>query len=453
MTTRKERTVQFTTKTEKEWSYYWFNNVILKHLKAEHLIDNLNTKFIWIEITRNPNVTIEIVKSYIHLPWNWGVICYSLIKTFDFVLHNYQSVPINWNALSINLNISLDDIETNPHLPWVWKAISSRDDLIQEFVRRHPEKDWDILALSERANLWDDINKNAQNYSVLSAVHNPNITVEFIERYMDIYTKHDNEWNLIRILQMDMIGLDFIERHIELLISVKKSSLISHNPNVTVEFIIKHPEIWWDMTVIARDNPNITQEIVIANPELNWDWYILVIRPNFSLRVRQEPVFELFWERYTFNPEFNFSCVPDEKLLSLNWECLSQSKHIQTIEVIEKYKKYINWRKLSASEFITMKFVDDHPDYPWHDEGLLMNPNCSLETYETYKQYVTTNVQLQIFKKSLKTDKEAFIFPKIREYLSAYRIQQCWFRARTDPNYALCRKKLEADWEEYVRLY
>jgi hypothetical protein len=213
-----------------------------------------------------------------------------------------------------------------------------------------------------------------------------------------------------------------------------------------VEFIKKHPEIWWDMTVISRDNSNITPEIVIANPELNWNWDMLIIRPNFSPREHLE-LFPWDWHRYSSNPGFDFDCVLNEKLPRLNWDYLSQSKHIQTAEVIEKYKNYINFRKLSASEFITMKFVSDHPDYPWSSEGLLFNPDCSLEMYEKYKDMLPQHFQLKIFEKSLTTEKAAFIDPKIREYLAAYRIQQWWIRVRTDPNYALCRKKLEADWE------
>lgn len=123
---------------------------------------------------------------------------------------------------------------------------------------------------------------------------------------------------------------------------------------------------------------------------------------------------------------------------------------MQNVEVIEKYKKYINWRKLSANVFITMNFVNEHPDYPWNSEGLLMNPNCSLEKYETLKQQVPNYIQIKIFEKSLKTDKEAFIERKYRKYLAAYRIQQYWIRVNTDPNYALCRKKLEADWAAYA---
>lgn len=446
MTTRKERTVQFTNEIEREWSYYWFENAILKNLKAEHLDDDYYNEFIWIEITRNPNTTIEIVESYINLPWNWNIICYSLIKSLDFVLRNYQSVPNDWRALSINMNISLDDIEKNLHLPWVWSTISCRDDLTPEFVVRHPDKNWDLLALSERANFWEDINKNAQKYCVCSAVNNPKITVEFIERHLDIYTQDENEWYLTQILQMGMIGIDFIERHLELLISTHKAHLISHNPNVTVEFIIKHPEIDWDMHTISATNPHITPEIVEAHPVLKWDWDMLIIRSNFS--PEEHPEFPWNWQRYSdCNAGFDFNCVPDEKLSMLNWDYLSQSKHMQNVEVIEKYKKYINWRKLSANVFITMNFVNEHPDYPWNSEGLLMNPNCSLEKYETLKQHVPNYIQIKIFEKSLKTDKDAFIERKYRKYLAAYRIQQYWIRVNTDPNYALCRNKLEADWD------
>lgn len=440
------------TQTEKEWGNYWLENVILKNLEPEHWSDDLLSTWIWISITQNANTTIEIVESHIHLPWNWNIVCDSLIKSMDFVLKYHQTIPIDWSVLSTNTNISLENIEENLHLPWDFNRISCRNDLTLEFVRRHPDKEWNMLALSERANLWEDINKNAQNYCVYSAVNNPKITVEFIERHMDLYTKDGFGWYLTQILEMDMIGLDFIERHLELLISVKKSSIISQNPNVTVEFIRKHPDIDWDMYEISSNNPNITPEIVMANLDLDWDIDYLAGRSNFSLKDVQNIYGEhqFKWARYSmYSLSFNFASVPEDKLSMLNWEYLSQSPHVKTAEVIEKYKKYIDWHMLSLSPHITMKFVNDHPEYPWKSHEFFRNPNCSLEMYEKYKSEVPTHIRLKILDCPLVADKEAFIEERYREHLSAYRIQQCWFRARTDPNYALCRKKLEADWGEY----
>jgi hypothetical protein len=96
-----------------------------------------------------------------------------------------------------------------------------------------------------------------------------------------------------------------------------------------------------------------------------------------------------------------------------------------------------------------MEFVRDHPEYPWNVKGLLLNPNCSLEMYEKNIGTVSLNVWEHIFTQSFVREKEAFIEKRYRDHLSAYRIQQYWNRSLTDPNYALCLKKLEADWLAY----
>ena len=424
MTSRKERTLLKSTQTEKEWGNYWFENVILKHLNPEQPTWQL--LHTWGLITGNPNTTIEIVESHKHLPWDWSRICWSLIKSVDFVLNNHQSIPMDWRALSDNENISLENIEKNLHLPWDFSRISCRDGLTLEFVRRHQDKDWDILSLSKQASFWEDINKNAQNYCVLSAIDNPRITLEFIERHIDIYKRDEYSWYLYEIFTMRIATIEFIERHLDHLISTGKSECINHNPNVTVEFIIKHPEISWDMRKIIINNPNITPESV----------QIIYGEDKF------------LWDLYSKRVSFDFAHVPEDKLSDLNWNYLSNSQHVKTAEVIEKYKKYINWSILSSNPFITMEFVCYHPEFQWNCEGLLSNPNCSLEMYEKYKE--ESKIGLNIFRNQLVAEKEAFIECRFREHLAAYRIQQCWNRARTDPNYALCRKKLEADWAAYV---
>jgi len=132
MTSRKERTLLKSTQTEKEWSNYWFENVILKHADLEYFAHPEYNEILWERITGNPNTTIEIVERHLHLPWDWEKVCYSLI---DFVLKNYQSIPIDWDALSRNKAITLEDIENNLHLPWNFGNISSREDMTLEFVK------------------------------------------------------------------------------------------------------------------------------------------------------------------------------------------------------------------------------------------------------------------------------------------------------------------------------
>ncbi len=100
-----------------------------------------------------------------------------------------------------------------------------------------------------------------------------------------------------------------------------------------------------------------------------------------------------------------------------------------------------------------MKFVANHPEFPWVHENLPMNMNCTLEILNRYKDPRHSTHQHIVNTKPLLADKEAFIEREYTRHLAAYRIQQYWIRVRTDPNYAICRKKLERDFAEYKAHY
>ena len=48
------------------------------------------------------------------------------------------------------------------------------------------------------------------------------------------------------------------------------------NPNITMEFIEKYPEKPWNWGYIS-ENPNITMEIIEKHPEKPWDWDIYLV--------------------------------------------------------------------------------------------------------------------------------------------------------------------------------
>lgn len=436
MTSRKERTSNIRSAAVEEWHNYWFENIILKNLEPEQLTNTHANTFLWVVITRNQNTTIELIESYINLPWRWDIVCHSLIRSMDFVERYIGSSFLVWSELSQNTNLSLDDIERNIHLPWDWKTISSRDDITIDFAKRHFNK-LDANILSQRANLWEDINENPQNYSVLSAIHNPNITLDFIERHFEVYKTHDLHLNMRRIAPMKIATLDFIEKHID----VMHGSWLSSNPNLTIEFMRKYPDKDWRMSTFSRHNPTVTPELVINNLSFGWNWEMLSTRSNFS--PREHPEFPWDWEGYSRNDNFDFNCVPTDKLCELDWSWISQS--LITVSQIIKYSAYISWTQLTINEHITMSMIRKTPELHWSYDFVHANPNCDLAMFEK-KGEIYIN---QIAGKSLGPDREAFIERRFREHLSAYRIQQRWVLARTDPNYELCRKKLEADWEAY----
>lgn len=85
-----------------------------------------------------------------------------------------------------------------------------------------------------------------------------------------------------------------------------------------------------------------------------------------------------------------------------------------------------------------MKFIEKYPKKSWSWFCISQNANLSMEMIEKHpeKPWDWQNISLNSFKK----DKEKFIEKKYKEHLSAFRIQQHWFKAKINPNYLLCKK-------------
>ena len=71
------------------WQEIWF----------QYILDNLNLPWNWFNLSRNENVTWELIQKYPNLPWD------------------YQ-------GLSGNPNITLKIIKENSHKKWFWQDIS-----------------------------------------------------------------------------------------------------------------------------------------------------------------------------------------------------------------------------------------------------------------------------------------------------------------------------------------
>ena len=61
----------------------------------------------WKELSRNPNITWEIVKANLNLPWNWGWL------SFNPNIHCRIPLISHFRTDSCNSNTSSEDIITN----------------------------------------------------------------------------------------------------------------------------------------------------------------------------------------------------------------------------------------------------------------------------------------------------------------------------------------------------
>jgi len=90
---------------EKEWTRYYWNEFVLKN----------ENKIEWKYLSKNPNITWEIVKDNLDKPWNW-------------------------NYLSANPNITLEIVKDNPDKPWDWcGGLSLNTNITWEIVKDNPK--------------------------------------------------------------------------------------------------------------------------------------------------------------------------------------------------------------------------------------------------------------------------------------------------------------------------
>ena len=103
----------------------------------------------WYEISKNPDITMDIIQNNPNKPWNWV-------------------------GLSLNPNITLDFIQSNQDKPWDWYSIISQKPTITfDFIKKNLNKDWDWYFISQNPGIGDvylKINLTIINISVLNCI-------------------------------------------------------------------------------------------------------------------------------------------------------------------------------------------------------------------------------------------------------------------------------------------
>lgn len=84
------------------------------------------------ELSKNPNLTWEIVQKYTNCPWDWVSLSKNPGITIDDIA-SHSNKPWNWITVSIYRG-KCEDIQKYPDLPWRWDCIYRN--LPTEFMRQ-----------------------------------------------------------------------------------------------------------------------------------------------------------------------------------------------------------------------------------------------------------------------------------------------------------------------------
>ena len=328
------------------------------------------------------DVNLIFLMETIDMPWKWSYLSSNSQINFKFIKNNLH-MPWDWQYVSLNKNIKCIDIENNPDLPWNWTSISSNPNITWNFYKENMDKPWDLEILCNNPNIeWDleFIRSNTEHVYWYSLCKNKHISCDFIK-----YT-----------------------------CSKKQLYNISSNPNITIEYILNNLDLQWEWRTISR-HANITFQIIKEHLDLPWNWEFISYNPNITLDIIRDNI-DMPWNWWSL-------CYTDK----LTWEFIRDNR--------EKYN--FNWTSLkkkasqniSYNQNITLKIVEENPDFTWDEHGLRNNRNILAELLES------VDLKMNL----------------IREWRAAKTIQKYWFRSITNPEYCLCIKRLCREFDEISR--
>lgn len=198
---------------------------------------------------------------------------------------------------------------------------------------------------------------------------------------------------------------------------------VSYNPNLTMDFVIDHPNLPWDISGLVS-NPNFTPKYFeILSPILDIDLddlpicHSLLTNPNMYKYFINKSIINIDISTqtlcYSQNPELDITTIlkykkesqvgNNSKLLSLyakikikdidnnldfywDWDYLSYNKNLNiSIDFIIKHidKKW-NWYQLSQHSRIKLNDISDHWDLNWDINGLSCHPYLIPDFLEKY---------------------------------------------------------------------
>ena len=112
-----------------------------------------STKSRWRYLSRNPNITWNIVQQYPDKPWDWYYLSGNPSITLDIVQQNPDK-PWDWSSLSINPNITWNIVQQYPDKPWNWYMLSSNPNITLDIVQQNQDNPWDWYCLSSNPNIF-----------------------------------------------------------------------------------------------------------------------------------------------------------------------------------------------------------------------------------------------------------------------------------------------------------
>jgi hypothetical protein len=190
---------------------------------------------------------------------------------------------------------------------------------------------------------------------------------------------------------------------------------VASNPNLSVEFVLKYSHIfkkykeevcyklflgakivkelgWTDLEYFDTYCKN-GDGIVILDTE--YTEYTESPRSPFSiLDVIEDKDDDNFWD-YSRHPNIFMCDIENNIELGWRWECIPENPNLTT-DFIEKFfldpknpkisdKFAICWAYITMHKIVTLKYIDDHPDFPWNFSQIFGNIHLTVDFMKKHR--------------------------------------------------------------------
>lgn len=309
-------------------------------------------------------------------------------------------------------------------------------DIDINFIKKNRNYLKNIIAIASRYINPKDILENLDmNWNISEMCKNEKITISIVKKLIEKGYDNIIDWDSTTYHKL----LDWDE--------------LSYNEAFTWKDIINNKDLSWNYRNIFMSGI-VTKDIIennignfydgcinIFNNSLNFNVDSLFYNKNLDL----DYIFNIYKKKFDKNIFKNMTKhIPDMDIKITIKDILKYKQHID--EYIENQNQF--YFEISKNRGITWDDYINYPNINWNFEGLLLNPNLTMNNIEYLfknKRISNHNIFLQ---NTLDKERNEFIASYYRKYLAAFRIQNRYRNALVNPNCKLGINKIKRTMDE-----
>lgn len=282
-----------------------------------------------------------------------------------------------------------------------------------DFVKSHlydkngEIRDWDVYEMFK--NSFVDINDVLYMLNFLpESIKIWKYDNELIDMHMICKNKSINIHDILDHIDMlkgacytsknPSLRLEYVDKYTNI---IWQRNLLSRNPNITIKFIIDHPNnsdhtnlsIDWDWACIS-ENPGIKIKDIYDYPDLPWNLYYVSKNPNLTFEdiIKLKNGFKtsngvltfgyistlLYWRWISLCVPLTIQQLKNSRDLPWDYDCLSRNMSFTLSDMLSNPEIPWNFQKISRIGS-TLDDVRNHPNLPWNWDNLCSNIPISIK--------------------------------------------------------------------------